>query len=355
MASAIPTTHILGCQESVGQADANQISCDSLTGPNLNSIYSGTIKFFLGGKYANSVSSITICILNYFKVEFKATGWNNDLNDGLTSYWIPLCIENDVLLSTVLAVSTKHMSLAKVRPTFALHQIEGSESHTLDPDAAFLRYEKCSTRLVNQALRNMYAAVSDTTIGAVTVIANWESFAGDMSSVARYLLALERMVSRRGGIEALATQLVIRIQRVDAHHAAYHATTPRFPLSYIQEIDLEETAPVPACLQVHLDAFHDLTMAFSDPVLLAVLGPDLQYAFSDLRSLTKLFALWTGGFNRSLALANDFFELRIGAAEMRLLSIKKLTEDDTDHRIRDCCKLAALLYIQQCFRLWHAV
>ena len=61
---------------------------------------------------SKAITSTFMGILNYFKVEFKAAPWQNDLNDELTSFWMPLCMTSDVLLSTVLALSTRHMSLA---------------------------------------------------------------------------------------------------------------------------------------------------------------------------------------------------------------------------------------------------
>ena len=187
-----------------------------------------------------------------------------------------------------------------VRHAFASHKRGGPEGHTWDPAVA-LKFENWSTQSINQALQNMRQAARNATIGAVAVIANWESFAGDITKVARYLRALERLVDLRGGIEALPHQLVIRIQRVDAHYAAYCSTVPRFPLIHMQELDLKETVPITKCLQVHLDCFGRLAVAFSDPILSAILEAHLQRIFCDLRNLTKLFALWTGSHMRLLA------------------------------------------------------
>jgi len=222
-----------------------------------------------------------------------------------------------------------------------------------NPDPAATFYHLEAARLINAALKERWRAISDANIAAVTILANWQSFMDDGSKADHYISGLERMVSLRGGLEALPHPLAQRIQRVATNVAAARSVMPRFPLLNVQKIDIRKTIALPEEAESFNRELRFLGTGFAQTALLDVLSPKIRDILDEMQAIAKLFNLWTHGQANFLGLANDFFEMRIVALELRLLAIPYQSGMSSAAFVQDCCKIAGVLFVNTSFWLWR--
>jgi hypothetical protein len=245
------------------------------------------------------------------------------------------------------------MTLNKVSRQVPLSLEGTARPGVSDPSSATLTHQAEATRLINEALRQPWRGTSDAIIAAVTILANWQSFVGDLSEAEQCLGGLERLFRMRGGLEALPLPLVQRIQRVDTNVAAASSSRPCFPLLKVQNIDIRRTIPLSKNAQLFNHNLHLLGTGFLRSDVSDLLSQDIQIIFDDMQALAMLFNLWTHGQANSLGLANDFFEMRIVAVENRLLTMPHQESYDCAALVQECCRIAALLFVNTSFWLWQ--
>jgi len=195
--------------------------------------------------------------------------------------------------------------------------------------------------LMNQVLADPNRAITESSIITVSLLFALEGVGGDLGSAEIHSRGLARMVDIRGGLSALAPNVVGDIYTSDTKTVAVGLTKPDFPLTdyWKQRLDLLSSTnfePGPVLPLV--------ATRFFDPDLVQIFHPDMLRNFRYMRHLINYTE-----FSKSRRCSKPIAPYSTGeytVAEHVLLSFpfEGHSITTTNEHVQECTRIAAILY-----------